>query len=538
VVLFALIGVALAFTYGVFRSGAGLGEDWYLCSAVLGLVSTAYGLMTPLGKWAPRPARPLLLLVAGLLGLCCFQIVPVPISIVRLVSPARASIGDALIPIAGRVDSATFSLAPAASFRYLVVFFSCAVAFFLARNIAWRSRRRTWILIAPFVVVAFLEAVLGLLQRYMAGSFMAQGTYVNRNHFAGLLEMALPFGVMGAIAWLHQEDSAEERGLGQTLAAGGLLLASAMMLAAIVYSLSRMGFLAALAGLLVIGLFCVEGKPQSRRGRFWLGGICLLAIAGFLFLPTVPLIERFGDLASSEQISADTRVEIWRETWQMVRDYPWIGVGLGGYESSFIEYKRVAPMNLVDFAHNDYLQYLAELGFLGFALLAFLVARTLVQGFRMAVSADDLNVRYFGIAAAGSLTAIGLHSLVDFNLYLPAHMMMVAWIAGTIDALSLRRQKARGPDGREMGESDDFAVEAPNESTGVPVSAGAGVQPSNLRAHCPPAIGLSSRSSIHTVPAILLSSLRELSRQISITTGCGAPMTTKVASTEVQSAIS
>ena len=462
-VLFALIGVGLTFTYGVFRSGAGLAEDWYLCGVLLGIVGVTYGLLTPRRKMAPPPTPAFWLLLTGLLGLCCLQIVPIPISIVRIVSPARAKIAEALVPLVGSVESATLSVAPAASFRYLVILFGCTVAFFLARNIAWRSRGRPWRMLAPFVAVAFLEALLGLVQRYWAGNQLAQGTYVNRNHFAGLLEMALPFAAMGAVASLRQEDPEEERGIGQTLKAGGLLAISGVLLAAIVYSLSRMGFLAALAGLLVIGLLWVGMNSRSQRGRLWLGGVGLLVVVAFLFLPTAPLIERFADLASTEEISANTRVEIWRETWQLVRHYPWSGVGLGGYESSFIEYKHVAPLNLVDFAHNDYLQFLAELGVIGFVLLGFLAGRTLVQVFRTASAAGDLNERCFGIAAAGSLTAIGLHSLVDFNLYLPAHMMMVAWIAGAVDPLPPRGWKTKWLGARALRDSEQVPVEGSRE---------------------------------------------------------------------------
>ncbi len=82
------------------------------------------------------------------------------------------------------------------------------------------------------------------------------------------------------------------------------------------------------------------------------------------------------------------------------------------------------------FAHNDYLQLLAELGLVGFAvgaMLAFSVAKMAV---RRALSCADPGTRYFAVACSGALAAILLHSLVDFNLYIPANAMLLAWIAG------------------------------------------------------------------------------------------------------------
>jgi O-antigen ligase len=442
-VVFTLAGIGLIFSYAVFRSGAGLGEDWYLCGALLGIVGVAYGAVTPRLKMAPAPTLVFSLVLAGLLALCFLQMVPFPISFVETVSPARAALRHPLVPVVGSLESAPFSLAPAASFRYLVVLISCVVAFLLARNITWRSKRRLWRVVAPFVGVAFLEALLGLAQRYWAGNPLSQGTYVNRNHFAGLLEMALPFAVMGAVAFWYQHDPEEERGVVQTLKACGLLIVATALLAAIVHSLSRMGFLAALVALLVAGMMWFSMSSTSKRSRLLAAGVGVLIVVGFLFLPTDPLLHRFAALASTEEITANTRVEIWRETWQLIETYPWLGVGLGGYESSFIAHKTVVPLNLVDFAHNDYLQYLAELGFIGFALLGFLAVRTVVQAIRVGSVAEDLDERCFGIAATASLAAIALHSFVDFNLYVPAHMMMVAWIAGAVDVLATRPQASR-----------------------------------------------------------------------------------------------
>ena len=161
-----------------------------------------------------------------------------------------------------------------------------------------------------------------------------------------------------------------------------------------------------------------------------IGLVAAVVVLGFVFLPTDPLIARFADLAMTEDISADTRAQIWNDSWGIVKAFPLFGVGLGGYESAFYRFKTVAPMYTVDYAHNDFLQVLAEMGILGFGLGVALLLLVLWSAIRGAVYARDSDARILQIACLGSLVAILLHSFVDFNMYVPANAITVAWIVG------------------------------------------------------------------------------------------------------------
>jgi hypothetical protein len=66
-------------------------------------------------------------------------------------------------------------------------------------------------------------------------------------------------------------------------------------------------------------------------------------LLGFVYLPSDPLAKRFADLAATQEISADTRAQIWRDTSGLIRAYPLFGCGLGGYALCFLKYKTVAP---------------------------------------------------------------------------------------------------------------------------------------------------------------------------------------------------
>lgn len=448
--ILSLGAVALVFGYAVFKGGGVWPADWLPCLAVLGLTGAIYWIGSAKRELAPSPSLALRWLLYSFLAACILQLIPLPVGVVRLLSPARAELHDALAPVLGPEPFTTLTIVPAETFRHVLTVAGYVVVFFLAREMCWRWRARPWAPVAPFVVVAMLEAVLGLVQYYAGGGELARGTYVNRNHYAGLLEMALPFAIMHPVAVFRRNAKRHESPAGPAiLACGGLALATVILLG-IVHSLSRMGFMAALGALFVMGTGALGAGSRSWTRRLAAGAVAVLVILGFIFLPTDPLIARFADLAATEDLSGDTRVQIWQDTLQLIAAFPVFGCGLGGYESGLMRYKTAAPLNTVDLAHNDFLQLLAELGAVGFSFLVLLALRMFWNSLRGSAAPVGADERYLGIACAGALTAITLHSLADFNLYIPANAMLLVWVAGISEGLefadpSRRRRPRRKP---------------------------------------------------------------------------------------------
>ena len=217
-----------------------------------------------------------------------------------------------------------------------------------------------------------------------------------------------------------------------------------LIFAGIILSFSRMGFIATLFSLFVMGTL-VLGTTQlswvtgSRRRR-WVavGMVAALVLAGFVFLPPDRLIQRFAGFVSTDELTSEGRTDLWAETIPLIRAYPFFGCGLGGYETAFSRFKISGVLVTDDFAHNDYLQLLAELGLVGFVIGAALAFSVVRMGLRGAVKSSDPEARYFAVACVGALSAIGLHSLADFNLYIPANAMLLAWIAGVTVGVELR----------------------------------------------------------------------------------------------------
>ena len=98
------------------------------------------------------------------------------------------------------------------------------------------------------------------------------------------------------------------------------------------------------------------------------------------------------------------------------------------------------PLLTDDQAHDDYLQLLADLGIVGAAILAALAGATVRAAFRGPFVASDPTGWSLSLACAGSLAAILLHSTADFNLYIPANALVVAWVAASPPVFPQRAQ--------------------------------------------------------------------------------------------------
>jgi len=410
------------------RAGVGT-RDWSICIFAVALLTLA-GRLLPRRDHAPAPPGrfqwPLLAFVAiGVL-----QIVPLPVSVIRLLSPARAGLAVATAPVLGTAGFATLSTAPDATLQQLTAVCCYLLVFLLARDLAWSSRDAPWRPALPLIALAGLEAVLGLVQSYSPGSDgIARGSYVNRDHFAGFLEMCLPFAALFPIAvWKRTRPGYLSPAAAWKVCA--LLSVAVVIFVAILRSQSRMGFLAALASLFAVASFVLRTECRVRNSWLLIGSLAIGMLLAFLLLPGDPLIARFAELTPAGAISSDLRTDIWKDTFRLVRAFPLFGCGLGAFESSFPGFQTSAPLYTIDYAHNDYLQSIAEIGAPAFlAGMLFLLAslrQTIVSG----IAARSSQRRYLVLAGAGSFLAILLHSFVDFNLYVPSNAMLLAWIAG------------------------------------------------------------------------------------------------------------
>jgi len=430
--LVTLIALGLSLAWGLFLKAGVYPTDWMTTVLFVGCISLVYWFVVRRRQMAPPLARWVRWVIWALPCYLAFQLLPLPLGLLKVLSPARAQLAVALAPVMPSVHSAPIAVHPPMALYWGFAMLGYIATFFLVRELTWRFSDRPWLTVIPLLVVGFIEAVFGMIQ-VSAGwpNAEATGTFTNRDHFSGMLEMLLPLGVMFGWAILRRRREQFDESLSPAIQVCTVWATAALLLVAIVYSLSRMGFFVAICSLFVAAALSFGPRLPSKSFRtVGLTALALGSLALFIFLPPDQLIARFAEMASSGKITPDARVYFWKETLSLIGEFRLFGCGLGGFESTFLKYQGAMAGFRVEFAHNDYLQYLAELGVVGFSLLMAAVVGVLIPVVKGILRVEDENRRLLLVGCAASFVAIGMHSLVDFNLYTPANAMILAWIGG------------------------------------------------------------------------------------------------------------
>lgn len=317
-------------------------------------------------------------------------------------------------------------------------------AFLIAARLCARRDARAR-LAAAIVLLALVEAAIGLAQ-YLAGwqqiyhlqkvfyTAHASGTYVNPNHFAGLVAMALPLAFSAALGgwerYAPRVPNGEGRGVSPARAALFSFL-TALLLVAVLFSRSRGGLLAAAAGLAATGALWLGASRRRRAAALAVGVFLATAAALGAWVGLEPVVERYE--TTGRDIVA--RTAVWRDALELVAVRPLAGTGFGSFGDV---YPRVQTAHLaftVDHAHNDYLQLAVELGVPAAALFVASWIYLTAHGARAALARSATTSQRVQLAGAvGGAAALLAHALLDFNLQLPANALVFAVLLGMLAA--------------------------------------------------------------------------------------------------------
>ena len=287
----------------------------------------------------------------------------------------------------------------------------------------------------------------------MPGIHRASGPFVNPDHFANYLAMILPLALVGAIFRAPLEPAPRFSGF-QLLCA----VASLMIIAAILISLSRAGWIEIGLGILSLAWLLRRRRPQGPDDRltsrlpgspvtWWVAvmGVGLLTVVAVGLLLVGPRERQQANTRVAESISGGVgirdRWELWVDTSRMVRDYPLFGVGLGSWPAVFPRYRRPPwSMYFAGETQNDYVEAAAEYGILGLLLLGWLfwrVGHGLLQGSR------SFHSRHWPLFAAlmPAIIIMGFHELLDFPLQIPANAILFVLLL----AIAFRMVRADRP---------------------------------------------------------------------------------------------
>jgi O-antigen ligase len=395
-----------------------------------------------------------IVLLALFLLLVLFQMISLPSGILKILSPKTFVLRSAL-NLDPSVSSFPLSFLP---FLTQIEFYKwlTLVGLFIFL-LGWKplgqsDRIKTQLLIAV-TTAGVLESLYGLFEFFSGHRHIlnvaaetivssVMGTFINRNYFAGYLLMVIPLSVgflfsreagrTGRLTGWRQRLSSLD---GKTLLIGFSVI---VMILGLLFSASRMGILSLLLSFSLISLFFRSPRKERTfsRGTILILGLAILW-AAWVGLDAV--ISRF--FTASEDFKG--RWAFWVNTFQIFKDFPLFGSGLGTFVQIFPRYRSSYIMGLVTHSENDFLQLLSEVGVLGTGLLAilfFFLLWKVFSGIR-ALSPRE-PVRYIALGGLVGILALMFHSLVERNIQVPANAFLYTFMFALILRITpIRKEK-------------------------------------------------------------------------------------------------
>ena len=381
--------------------------------------------------------------VAILLAAPLVQLIPVPFALwARL--PGHEPYASALAVAEGASAGwRAISVNPVASEYAWLAMIPCLAIFVLVQHLDRHHVRR---LIVLFVGVAVCEATLGVMQLGApAGSLLhlgnpyggaaSTGTYVNKNHFAALMAMALPMLMaMWAAEILPPVNSSGEvlrdhpRNRDVKLARRILLSIFVVTVAvALLFTRSRAGVGTGFAAFALASLALVW-NAGSVHARVILGIVAACALGLGAYIGLTPVLERF----SMEQLalSYEGRMGIAAGTLRGALDFLPLGSGLGTFADVFPRYQLASFPGFVDHAHNDYAEAFLELGLAAVAAIPLLVAAYVMRLRALTRARLSRSFGYLQLGAGLAMLAVAAHGVFDFNFHIPANALYFSFLAG------------------------------------------------------------------------------------------------------------
>lgn len=326
-----------------------------------------------------------------------------------------------------------------------------AGAFWLAFQLAQTKERATAILWAVTAAGA-LNVLIGIVEKsiqFDLGSWLSNelpgskdrlhGTFVNPNHFATLASMSL----VAAMALCSREISQgfvlnrgpdiARRSIVNTLSGPTLALIAAIVgiAGAITISQSRAGTIAMLVGSIVLAVCQSRWDRESRKTGMFVANWTVLVIVGIgVLIAAAPLAMRFNAIEEATIV----RTAFMSDTLDAALAAPWTGNGFGAFEKYYPIYATQITPFVVNAAHNDYLEMISDLGFVGGGALILAAAYLAALALRGVIKRK--RRRHLCAAGVAAAAICGVHAFLEFSLQIPAVGVFLFTLLGVAVAQS------------------------------------------------------------------------------------------------------
>jgi len=402
-----------------------------------------------------------MIIVLGLMVFWLFfqviQIIPLPIEYANILSPAMVDIKTS--SSMEHLSFVSLSMDPISSLHE-VIKSTMYISMFLLTILLVNSRDRVRALLLTIVFIGVAQSVWGLMvgfieQNQIRGmdnpEYMGQitGTFINRNHFAAFLNIAIAAIIGLALGSgirekrdIHRESYKhywQSRILDWRIY---LVPYFGLLVITLLFTQSRGAitafFMMALVSILALIVMKISVKSLYKNYKL------------LIWLMVFMLIVFIADILSARLINLDSdidsRMSIWTTSIHIAKEFWLTGVGSGNFQFIYPVYDNGLIAARVEHAHNDYLELFVEQGIIGVSLLTLIVSvciRNILVQIRLS---KNLRRNAYSIAALAGITSFIIHSTVDFSYHIPANAVYffvflgVAMLQGTEHANFERRE--------------------------------------------------------------------------------------------------
>ena len=149
----------------------------------------------------------------------------------------------------------------------------------------------------------------------------------------------------------------------------------------------------------------------------------LLAFLLVSWLGVRQVLERFSSMQSLE-VTVGKRASMRQDAWHIFREHPWTGTGLGTLPIVFPAYETQYDGKIVNHAHNDYLEMLADTGLAGALCCVWFLGALFFVSLQQLLITDNSFAAALHLSGLVACCGFLVHSLVDFNLHIPGNALL------------------------------------------------------------------------------------------------------------------
>lgn len=422
-------------------------EFWVFALAAWWLILFALGRVSVTAAF--RYSKPVLVLFGLWLGLVGFQLVPLSDPLLQALSPTLAEHHETL-GVHGIDPANTVTISPHdtqvfffKSLAYILIF--CLALLLLRRTERIRTLGIVLVLSGTFqAVYGGIMTMSGLEWGFFAEKEhykgVATGTFSNRNSLAGYLEMCLAVGIGMLLADMGDSEATDWRQRARNIVRWlmspkiRLRIYLALMVIGLVLTRSRMGNTAFFSSLIIMGLLWLWLSGKARKKSTLIVLVSLFVIDIYIVGAWFG-IDKVVDRLEKTSVVSETRDDVVGDSSAYIEQFSIAGSGGATFYTGFPFYRGENVDEFYSLAHNDYLQFSLETGYMGIGLLGIIVIWSFWLSMRSVRLRKRNILKGVGFSAGMGGMQLMIHSSVDFNLQIPANaaffmlLLSFAWLS-------------------------------------------------------------------------------------------------------------